>query len=231
MQVPYLLLLPGLFSSCVTQSLPGNISPEWRAAYAKVHRFLDNLFLTEHMYQAQAAVAGLSVSQKVALASGTGTQSKLLSFLIHIPLLTIHLVQIRAREIFHRLKVSQHSAGYVSKARMLATHTFILSLDLLSLRWASGHTSLPWPQHHRIPSVTNFVFPFLLHPTFLSAITAASTFNRDIIRQRAVAMGEEFRAKGRHIALGPMMNLMRIPAAGRNWEGYVLSTLFRSDHR
>lgn len=38
-------------------------------------------------------------------------------------------------------------------------------------------------------------------------------------------MGEEFRAKGRHIALGPMMNLMRIPAAGRNWEGCALSIL------
>lgn len=24
-----------------------------------------------------------------------------------------------------------------------------------------------------------------------------------------------------HVALGPMMNLMRVPAAGRNWEGFV----------
>ena len=52
-------------------------------------------------------------------------------------------------------------------------------------------------------------------------------------------MGAEFKGKGGrcrmkaitylyaefvfavHVALGPMMNLMRVPAAGRNWEGYV----------
>lgn len=38
---------------------------------------------------------------------------------------------------------------------------------------------------------------------------------------RGSAMGAEFRGKGVHVALGPMMNLMRAPAAGRNWEGYV----------
>ncbi|OBZ78665.1 putative beta-glucosidase L [Grifola frondosa] len=31
--------------------------------------------------------------------------------------------------------------------------------------------------------------------------------------------GAEFRGKGVNVALGPMMNLMRAPAAGRNWEG------------
>lgn len=39
------------------------------------------------------------------------------------------------------------------------------------------------------------------------------------MRQRGAAMGAEFKGKGVHVALGPMMNLMRAPAAGRNWEG------------
>ncbi|EMD41674.1 glycoside hydrolase family 3 protein [Gelatoporia subvermispora B] len=39
------------------------------------------------------------------------------------------------------------------------------------------------------------------------------------MQQRGAAMGAEFRGKGVHVALGPMMNLMRAPAAGRNWEG------------
>ena len=42
------------------------------------------------------------------------------------------------------------------------------------------------------------------------------------MRERGAAMGAEFKGKGVHVALGPMMNLMRVPAAGRNWEGYAL---------
>ncbi|KAJ7367385.1 glycoside hydrolase family 3 protein [Mycena albidolilacea] len=55
---------------------------------------------------------------------------------------------------------------------------------------------------------------------FPAAINAASTFNRTLMRQRGEAMGAEFRGKGVNVALGPMMNLMRAPAAGRNWEGF-----------
>ncbi|KAI0639272.1 beta-glucosidase [Trametes polyzona] len=54
---------------------------------------------------------------------------------------------------------------------------------------------------------------------FPAEINAAATFNRTLIRARGVAMGEEFKGKGIHVALGPMMNIMRAPAAGRNWEG------------
>ncbi|KAJ6611386.1 glycoside hydrolase family 3 protein [Mycena sp. CBHHK59/15] len=53
-----------------------------------------------------------------------------------------------------------------------------------------------------------------------NAINVAATFNRTLMRQRGVAMGAEFRGKGVNVALGPMMNLMRAPAAGRNWEGF-----------
>ena len=33
-------------------------------------------------------------------------------------------------------------------------------------------------------------------------------------------MGQEHVGKGVNIALGPMMNLLRVPQAGRNWEGF-----------
>ncbi|KAF7364847.1 Glycoside hydrolase family 3 protein [Mycena venus] len=56
--------------------------------------------------------------------------------------------------------------------------------------------------------------------TFPAAMNVASTFNRTLMRQRGEAMGAEFRGKGVNVALGPMMNTMRAPAAGRNWEGF-----------
>ncbi|KAI0735313.1 beta-glucosidase [Earliella scabrosa] len=54
---------------------------------------------------------------------------------------------------------------------------------------------------------------------FPAEINVAATWNRTLIRARGEAMGAEFRGKGIHVALTPMMNLMRAPAAGRNWEG------------
>ena len=81
-----------------------------------------------------------------------------------------------------------------------------------------------------------------------AGINAASTFDRDLIRARGLAMGQEFRGKGGqsfssrtpayrqsgqgptlmlspspfavNIALGPMTNMVRLPEAGRNWEGF-----------
>ncbi|KAK4703614.1 beta-glucosidase, partial [Phenoliferia sp. Uapishka_3] len=74
---------------------------------------------------------------------------------------------------------------------------------------------------------------------FPAGINSASTWDRDLIRKRGEAMGAEHRGKvcfpaltpkadyspvilqcqGVNVALGPMMNLGRVAAGGRNWEG------------
>ncbi|KAI9459354.1 glycoside hydrolase superfamily [Boletus coccyginus] len=56
--------------------------------------------------------------------------------------------------------------------------------------------------------------------SFPAGITAASTWNRALIRARGLAMGQEFKSKGVNIALGPMMNMGRVAQGGRNWEGF-----------
>ncbi|KIJ43167.1 glycoside hydrolase family 3 protein [Sphaerobolus stellatus SS14] len=55
---------------------------------------------------------------------------------------------------------------------------------------------------------------------FPAGINAAATWDRNLIQQRGAAMGAEHRGKGVNVALGPMTNMMRVPAAGRNWEGF-----------
>lgn len=55
---------------------------------------------------------------------------------------------------------------------------------------------------------------------FPPGITVAGTFSKELMRRRGTAMAREFRQKGAHVYLGPMVNLMRAPAAGRNWEGF-----------
>ncbi|KAI2465967.1 glycoside hydrolase family 3 protein [Annulohypoxylon bovei var. microspora] len=56
---------------------------------------------------------------------------------------------------------------------------------------------------------------------FSSGITVAATWDRELIYERAVALGEEFRAKGAHVMLGPDAGPMgRHARGGRNWEGF-----------
>ncbi|KAK1229387.1 hypothetical protein PQX77_007564 [Marasmius sp. AFHP31] len=92
-------------------------------------------------------------------------------------------------------------------------------------------TGVGWMKGHCVgntPAISSINFPDSplgvrfadLVSAFPAAINAAATFNRTLIRQRGAAMGQEFRGKGIHVALGPMMNIARAPAGGRNWEGF-----------
>jgi beta-glucosidase len=55
---------------------------------------------------------------------------------------------------------------------------------------------------------------------FPAGINVASTWDKDLMYARGYAMGEEFKGKGAHVALGPATNIARAPLAGRNWEGF-----------
>ena len=54
-----------------------------------------------------------------------------------------------------------------------------------------------------------------------AGITVGATWNRDLMYKRGKALGLEHRLKGVNILLGPSMGpLGRMPAGGRNWEGF-----------
>ncbi|KAJ7789191.1 glycoside hydrolase superfamily [Mycena olivaceomarginata] len=55
---------------------------------------------------------------------------------------------------------------------------------------------------------------------FPAGINAAATWDVDLIKARGVAMAQEHRGKGVNVALGPMTNMGRVAAGGRNWEGF-----------
>ncbi|KAH6893132.1 beta-glucosidase-related glycosidase [Thelonectria olida] len=56
---------------------------------------------------------------------------------------------------------------------------------------------------------------------FSAGVSAASTWDKNIMYERGYAMGEEFKAKGAHILLGPVAGpLGRSAYSGRNWEGF-----------
>ncbi|THU90585.1 glycoside hydrolase family 3 protein [Dendrothele bispora CBS 962.96] len=55
---------------------------------------------------------------------------------------------------------------------------------------------------------------------FPTGINTASTFSRRLMRARGQALAEEFRGKGVNVFLGPAMDIMRNPKAGRGWESF-----------
>ncbi|KAF2273290.1 beta-glucosidase-like protein [Westerdykella ornata] len=63
---------------------------------------------------------------------------------------------------------------------------------------------------------------FTDHSTaFPAGITVGATWNKELMYLRGKAHGEEARLKGVNVLLGPAMGpLGRMPAGGRNWEGF-----------
>ncbi|KAK4185063.1 glycoside hydrolase [Podospora australis] len=56
---------------------------------------------------------------------------------------------------------------------------------------------------------------------FPSGQTVAATFDRGLIYRRGYAIGQEAKGKGIDVILGPVAGpIGRMPAAGRNWEGF-----------
>lgn len=51
-----------------------------------------------------------------------------------------------------------------------------------------------------------------------SGVAAAATWNRELIEKMGVALGQDSRARGVHILLGPGVNICRSPLCGRNFE-------------
>ncbi|KZV95241.1 glycoside hydrolase family 3 protein [Exidia glandulosa HHB12029] len=92
--------------------------------------------------------------------------------------------------------------------------------------WSNGPCvgNIPAQPSHNFPGLCLQDSPLGVRNTdrvsaFPAGINAAASFDRALIRARGVAMGEEFRGKGVHVQLGPMMNLGRVAQGGRNWEG------------
>ncbi|KAL2827394.1 glycosyl hydrolase family 3 N terminal domain-containing protein [Aspergillus cavernicola] len=57
---------------------------------------------------------------------------------------------------------------------------------------------------------------------FPAGVTVASTWDRQVLYERGFAMGQEFKAKGAHVALSPVAGpLGRSAYSGRNWEGFA----------
>jgi beta-glucosidase len=56
---------------------------------------------------------------------------------------------------------------------------------------------------------------------FAAGVSTGASWDKELMYERGLAMGREFKAKGAHVVLGPVAgSLGRSAYAGRNWEGF-----------
>src|SRR5512136_1157113 len=56
--------------------------------------------------------------------------------------------------------------------------------------------------------------------SFPTGVSMASSWNPELVERVGAALGEETRGMGCDILLGPCVNIVRVPLAGRNFESY-----------
>lgn len=107
----------------------------------------------------------------------------------------------RAAELVSRMTLEEKCL-YIAGARSFYTHA-IPRLGIPEIRMADG------PQGVRNNTVST------LYPC---GILTASTWNRELVHRLGVSLGQDSKARGVSILLGPGVNIYRAPLCGRNYE-------------
>ena len=107
----------------------------------------------------------------------------------------------RAASLVNQMTLDE-KIDFIAGARSFYTHA-VPRLGIPEIRMADG------PQGIRNNTVST-LFP--------CGILTASTWNRDLARKLGHALGQDARARGVSILLGPGVNIYRAPLCGRNYE-------------
>ena len=111
------------------------------------------------------------------------------------------------------------------KASMLAGSGWMESmpiprLGIPAIKMADGPMGVrSWAGSSAITSAANA--PVQVQSTsFPAGIAMAATWDTDLVQHEGQAIGQEVKALGRDMILGPTVNINRVPLWGRNFEGY-----------
>ncbi len=110
------------------------------------------------------------------------------------------------------------------KASMLAGSGWMESmpierLGIPAIKMADGPMGVrAWYGSSAITNAANT--PKVLSTAFPSGVAMAATWDTELVRREGRAIGQEVKALGRDMILGPTVNINRVPLWGRNFEGY-----------
>jgi beta-glucosidase len=111
------------------------------------------------------------------------------------------------------------------KASMLAGSGWMESmpierLGIPAIKMADGPMGVrSWAGSSAITSAANTPIK-VLTTSFPSGVAMAATWDTALVQKEGQAIGQEVKALGRDMILGPTVNINRVPLWGRNFEGY-----------
>ena len=110
------------------------------------------------------------------------------------------------------------------KASMLAGSGWMESmpierLGIPAIKMADGPMGVrAWYGSSAVTNAANT--PKVLSTSFASGVAMGATWDTDLVEREGHAIGQEVKALGRDMILGPTVNINRVPLWGRNFEGY-----------
>src|SRR3984957_16738690 len=128
-------------------------------------------------------------------------------------------VEIRVRDLLSRM-TAEEKVSLLGGANWMET-VAIPPLGIPSIRMADGPAGVrAWYGPSALTNAADSKFPKITSTAFPSGIAVAATWDPETAQAVGQALGQEVRAIGRDMILGPTVNIQRVPLWGRNFEGY-----------
>ncbi len=94
-------------------------------------------------------------------------------------------------------------------------------LGIPSLKMADGPMGVrSWAGSSALTSAPGSTVLKVTSTAFPAGVAMAATWDTDLVRREGRVIGQEMKALGRNMILGPTLNINRVPLWGRNFEGY-----------
>jgi beta-glucosidase len=126
-------------------------------------------------------------------------------------------LEIRVQDLLSRMTVEE-------KATMLSGSDWMESspidrLGIPAIKMSDGPMGVRnWTGSSAVTNSANA--PKVLATSFPSGVAMAATWDTRLVEREGQAIGQEVKALGRDMILGPTVNINRVPLWGRNFEGY-----------
>jgi beta-glucosidase len=126
-------------------------------------------------------------------------------------------VEARVGDLLHRMTLEEKVAMLAGSGWMESQP--IERLGIPAIKMADGPMGVrAW---FGSSAVTNAATtPRIASTAFPAGLAMAATWDPDLVAQQGKAIGQEVKALGRDMILGPTVNIARQPLWGRNFEGY-----------